>query len=67
MEEYKALERAVHNVASGHRHSPEGWQSMAVACNSINTSSVDLYGQISDVVNQGNFFPVKLQYSIRNT
>lgn len=40
-EEYSALVNVVHDVASGGMHSPEGRQSIAVACNSRNTLSDD--------------------------
>lgn len=51
--EYSALVKAVHDVASGNMHSPEGRQSIADACNSRKIGSEDSNGLLSTASNHG--------------
>jgi len=55
-EEYRALVSVVQTVASGHKHSPDGRQSIAVAWSSRKTGSADSYIR-SVEANQGVSFP----------
>jgi len=52
-------------VASGCIHSPDGRQSIAVACNSRNTSIVDSNVSSSGEANQGFPFPAALNIRMR--
>jgi hypothetical protein len=51
--EYSALVKAVHDVASGNMHSPEGRQSIADACNSRKIGSEGSNGLLSTASNHG--------------
>jgi hypothetical protein len=51
--EYSALVKAVHDVASGNIHSPEGRQSIAEACSSRKITYGDSNGLLSTAYNHG--------------
>jgi len=51
--EYSALVKAVHDVASGNMHSPEGRQSIAHACNSRKIGCEGSNGLLSTASNHG--------------